>query len=277
MRVLAWTDPRHPTVLNPVIVNDPKFAIIDETEDHIVVDKPAPLKIHPSTPGGAETLWDGLRGLLAFELANGGQISIINRLDRETSGAVLIAKTARKARQLGMAMQRRQISKHYLAVVLGRPEWDEITLQAPILRKGELTPSPIWVRQMVHPQGTPCETFFRVMRRSTSPFGPITLVEAQPKTGRMHQLRVHLAHLGHPIVGDKIYGHDETCYLDFIETGWTPDLAKRLHFHRHMLHSWQLRVETEGFCAHWTAPIPSAWSPLLQDFSPEKTRINDIC
>jgi len=255
-------------VLNPSIANDPQFTVLDETADYIVVDKPAPLKIHPSTPGGVETLWDGLRGLLAYELANGGQISIINRLDRETSGVVLVAKTAKKARQFGLAMQRRQIRKHYLALVHGWPEWQEITLDAPILRKGEITPSPIWVRQMVHPQGAPCETHFRVIERAHAPCGPVALVEAQPKTGRMHQLRVHLSHLGHPIVGDKIYGHDERCYLDFIDHGWTEPLAARLYFHRQMLHSWQLLVETDGFSGHWTAPIPSAWSPFLKESEP---------
>lgn len=264
-------------MLNSSIANDPKFAVLDESEDHIVVDKPAPLKIHPSTPGGVETLWDGLRGLLAYEIANGGQISIINRLDRETSGAVLIAKNARTARQFGLAMQRRQITKHYLAVVLGWPDWQERTLEAPLLRKGEITPSPIWVRQMVHPNGAPCTTHFRVLQRATAPFGPVSLVEAQPKTGRMHQLRVHLSHLGHPIVGDKIYGQDETCYLDFIDSGWTPDLARRLHFHRHMLHSWKLQVETDSFSAQWTAPLPTAWTPFLKDFSSEDRRMFDIC
>ena len=69
------------------IANNPHFTILDETEDYIVVDKPAPLQIHPKKPGGPVTLYDGLRELLAYEIANGGQVSIINRLDRETSVA----------------------------------------------------------------------------------------------------------------------------------------------------------------------------------------------
>ena len=263
--------------MQPSIANDPKFTVLDESPDYIVVDKPAPLKIHPSTPGGPETLWDGLRGLLAFELANGGQISIINRLDRETSGVVLIAKSAKSARLFGLAMQRRQFQKRYLALVHGWPSWSHTTLVAPILRKGELLPSPIWVRQMVHPSGSPCQTTFHVLHRSTSSFGPVSLIEAQPKTGRMHQLRVHLSHLGHPIVGDKIYGLDERCYLDFIDHGWTPDLAARLHSHRHLLHSWQLQLETPDLSLHWTAPIPTSWSPFLQASQTDPHSIKDIC
>src|SRR5690242_14369264 len=77
----------------------PEFAVVDEGEDWLVVDKPALLLVHPTKPNGAVTLWDGLRDLLSFEIANGGQVSIVNRLDRETSGLVLVAKNAATARQ----------------------------------------------------------------------------------------------------------------------------------------------------------------------------------
>lgn len=115
---------------------NPHFSILDETEDYIVVDKPAPLQAHPSTPNGSWTLWHGLNALLAYELANGGQISIINRLDRETSGTVLVAKHQAAARRFGLAMQDRQIHKTYLALVHGWPEWETLDLQAPLRRKG---------------------------------------------------------------------------------------------------------------------------------------------
>ena len=77
----------------------PDFAIVDERDDYVVVDKPPFLLAHPTKPNGEATLWTKLQELLAFELANGGQVSIINRLDRETSGLVLIAKTAAAARR----------------------------------------------------------------------------------------------------------------------------------------------------------------------------------
>src|SRR5258708_3991670 len=83
----------------------PDFTIIDETQDYIVVDKPTQLLIHPSKPDGARSLWAELRQLLVFEIANGGQVSVINRLDRETSGIVLVAKTAGAPRPLWVLVE----------------------------------------------------------------------------------------------------------------------------------------------------------------------------
>lgn len=244
------------------IANNTRFTVLDETADFIVVDKPAPLQIHPKKPDGAPTLYDGLRELLAFEIANGGQVSIINRLDRETSGVVLVAKNAAAARRFGLAMQARLFHKTYTALVLGWPEWDELICSASILRKGEVEPSPIWVKQMVHPEGAECCTELRVIRRGEKSGRKIALIEARPVTGRMHQIRVHLAHLGHPVLGDKIYGADESCYLDFIETGWTADLETRLLLPRHALHSRALSAEIDGEGFQWSAPLPGdmrAW------------------
>src|SRR5579862_4439794 len=113
------------------------FCIIAESDQWIVVDKPPFLQAHPSKPGQTRTLWDELRGLLAFEIVCGGQISIINRLDRETSGLLIVAKTHLAARRLSMAMARRRISKEYLAVVWGWPERERWTENGPLLRQGD--------------------------------------------------------------------------------------------------------------------------------------------
>lgn len=240
------------------------FSIIDETDDYIVVDKPAPLQIHPGSLHGAPTLWHGLRDLLAYEMANSGQVSIINRLDRETSGVVLVAKNAAWARLFGIAMQEHQIRKTYHAIVHGWPEWETLDLDAPILRKGEVMESPIWVRQAVHPDGTPCQTLFRTLRRCKHPrAGRLALVEARPLTGRMHQIRVHLSHLGLPILGDKIYGLDEQCYLEFIETGWTPALEARLFSSRQALHSQRMEVSSPGFQGGWECRPPAEMQSWL--------------
>jgi 23S rRNA pseudouridine1911/1915/1917 synthase len=239
------------------------FTILDEADDYIVVDKPAPLQIHPGSLHGAPTLWHGLKDLLAYEMANGGQVSIVNRLDRETSGTVLVAKNAATARLFGMAMQERRIHKAYHAIVHGWPQWAELDLNAPILRKGEVTESPIWVKQMVHEDGSPCQTIFRTLRCvEHERAGKLALVEARPITGRMHQIRVHLSHLGLPILGDKIYGLDEQCYLDFIDTSWTPDLERRIFSSRQALHSHRLEIETPSFSRTWECPLPAemqAW------------------
>src|SRR5216117_543639 len=107
------------------------FQIIDETDEYIVVDKPAFLLVHPTKTDQRTTLWKELRELLAFEIANGGQVSIVNRLDRETSGVVLVAKTSAAARRFGLLMQDRQLHKEYLAIVSGWPEWENIVVDAP--------------------------------------------------------------------------------------------------------------------------------------------------
>src|SRR2546430_12386285 len=101
----------------------PRFKIIDETDDYIVVDKPAFLLTHPTKPDQRTTLWKELRDLLAFEIANGGQVSIVNRLDRETSGVVLVAKTSAAARRFGLLMQERRLQKEHLAIGWDWPNW----------------------------------------------------------------------------------------------------------------------------------------------------------
>jgi len=242
----------------------PDIAIIDETPDYVVVDKPPYLLVHPTKPDGPPTLWKELRELLAFEIANGGQVSIVNRLDRETSGLVLVAKTSPAARKFGLLMQEQQLKKEYLAIVWGWPDWDKRTVDAPLDRQGKHQTSAIWLKQMIHAKGAPAQTEFRVERRftrsttsaavsvSNSKDEKFSLIRAIPRTGRTHQIRVHLASVGHPIVGDKIYGPDERLYLQFIETGWTPELEQQLLLPRHALHSDKLAINGEK---EWTSPL----------------------
>jgi len=220
-----------------------------------VVDKPPHMEAHPSKPNGRVTLWDGLRELLAYELVNGGQVSLINRLDRETSGLTLVAKHRAAARELHLQMQARCFLKEYLAIVWGWPA-DEFTIEAPILRQGSRLPSPIYLKQTVHPEGALASTRFQVEKRYTGATCNGTrfaLVRAFPQTGRMHQIRVHLSFAGFPVVGDKLYGPDENCYLEFIQTGWTPNLARRLLLPRHALHSAALHLPGQNLS--WRAPL----------------------
>ena len=247
------------------------FSVVDESADWIVVNKPAPLQIHPSKPGGPPTLWHGLRELLAYDLANGSALSIINRLDRETSGLVLIAKNPAAARAFNKAMMRREISKEYVALVTGWPEQDEWTVEAPILRRGDVEESPIYLMQKVHPEGVPSQTDFRVLRRVVHPTTAgdrFALVAAVPCTGRMHQIRVHLHHSGYPVVGDKLYGPDPQWYLRQISAGWTPAAAAALLLPRQALHSAGLGVTlVDQPPLAWTAPLPAEWNYFLTDKS----------
>jgi 23S rRNA pseudouridine1911/1915/1917 synthase len=260
----------------------------------VVVNKPPFLLIHPTKPNGAPTLWKQLRELLAFEIASGGQVSIVNRLDRETSGLVLVAKTAAAARDFGLLMQQRSLRKEYLAIVWGWPEWEHKLINAPLDRQGKHQHSLIWLKQMIHAAGAPAQTEFYVERRftkctrrpssaasrlplpnqgedegegrnqlhadnSTRSEEKFSIVRAIPSTGRTHQIRVHLASIGHPIVGDKIYGPDEQLYLRFIETGWTHELKQKLLLPRHALHSAKLAVADHR---EWSSALP----PDLAEF-----------
>ena len=245
--------------MKPSVRTNRNFRIVDESDEWIVIDKPPHLEAHPSKPGGAYTLWDGLRELLAFEIANGGQVSIINRLDRETSGLTLVCKTAGAARRFATWMEERRIHKEYLAVVFGWPERDHYEIDAPLARLGAHQASAIWLKQGVHPLGAEARTAIHVEKRfekQTANGTRFSLVRAVPETGRTHQIRVHAAHIGHPLVGDKIYGPDECHYLEFIDTGWTEELARSLLLPRHALHSAVLKIDTPGAPLEWRAPLP---------------------
>jgi 23S rRNA pseudouridine1911/1915/1917 synthase len=280
-----------------------EFKIVDETHEYLVVDKPPFLLMHPTKPDGRPTLWKELRHLLAFEIANGGQVSIVNRLDRETSGLVLVAKTSSAARRFGLLMQQQRLKKEYLAIVWGWPDWNEQMVDGPLDRQGKHRESAIWLKQMIHPAGAPAQTEFFVEQRFTrstrtteqpslSPLpsrreneepalsgsrtgeesGQVwawnsngederfALIRAVPRTGRTHQIRVHLASIGYPVVGDKIYGPDEKLYLRFINAGWTTQLERQLLLPRHALHGTKLTIEGEH---EWTSPLPADLAEFL--------------
>lgn len=240
------------------------FAVVDESADWIVVDKPAPLIVHPTNNYKPEpTLIGGVESLLAYEMVNGARLSIINRLDRETSGLVVIAKNKTAARTLCRAMERRQIEKHYYAIIFGWPEWESCEVDAPILRKGEVEPSAIWVKQMVHPEGKVCRTGFELIEKREVLGARVSLVKAKPHTGRMHQIRVHASYLGHPLVGDKIYGEDEGCYLRFIESGWTAQLQEKLLMPRQALHACGMCIDLDEAKLEWKIGLATDMEAFL--------------
>lgn len=240
--------------------NQAEFGLLGETADFLAVDKPAGLLVHPTKPDGPRTLWDGLRDLLGYELVTGGQISIINRLDRETSGVVLVAKHAAAARQAGLAMQRGEIRKEYLALVFGWPRWTEIEVNAPLLRLGEVADSDVWLKRAVHPEGAESITRFRLESRHKVGDKCFALVRAWPLTGRTHQIRVHLAHVESPVLGDKIYARGSRHYLDFIESGWTQALEDELWMSRHALHCTGMAMDG----LEWKSPLPADMQAFLE-------------
>lgn len=233
----------------------PTFRVIDETEDWVVVDKPAPLIIHPANNKPEPTLLGGLQQLYSYEIENGACLGIVTRLDRETSGVVLIAKHTAAARELGMVFERREALKEYLAIVSGWPGAETWTCRGRICRAGDIGASDIWVRQVVDPRGKDCSTRFVVVMRFERDGGKFSLVRCFPETGRMHQIRVHLAAGGFPIVGDKLYSGDGSEYLAWMKNGWTPELAKNLGLPRQALHAAGLGLHWQGKWISWEAGL----------------------
>lgn len=240
----------------------PSFLVIDETEDWVIVDKPAPLIVHPANNKPEPTLLGGLKKLFAYEIENGACLGIVTRLDRETSGIVLVAKHTAAARELGMIFERREAHKEYLAIVRGWPEHDTWTCNARICRAGDIGISDIWVRQVTDPRGKYCSTRFIVEQRFEREGRRFSLVRCFPETGRMHQIRVHLAAGGFPIVGDKLYSGDGSEYLAWMKDGWDSELSAKLGLPRQALHAASLGVNWEGSDVFWEAALPAD----LQDF-----------
>lgn len=240
------------------------FRVLDESADWIVVDKPAPLIVHPANRKPEPTLLGGVEHLLAYEIENGARPAIVNRLDRDTSGVVLIAKHTAAARELGMIFERREAVKEYLAVAVGWPGVDSWGCAESIIRAGDLGPSPIWVRQIVSPAGRDCLTHFQVERRFERGGDRFSLIRCFPETGRMHQIRVHLAHSGHPIVGDKLYSGDGSEYLAWMANGWTPKLEKTLRLPRHALHAASLSVPWGGGLIRWQSELADELADFVE-------------
>jgi 23S rRNA pseudouridine1911/1915/1917 synthase len=224
---------------------------------------------------------------------------LINRLDRETSGLVIVAKNERAARILGKQVLRREIQKEYVAICWGEFEQENGVVDKPI---GLTKESVVYTKRVVVPTGReagkPCVTEFAVERRLTGSIGGtgvparaiggctgteacatiykttsahqgFTVVRLRPRTGRAHQLRVHMAWLGHPIVGDKVYGPDETLYLQFIKEGVTEEMLGQLLLPRHALHAEcvAFRHPGTGLSCEFRAELPADMKTFIDEHS----------
>jgi 23S rRNA pseudouridine1911/1915/1917 synthase len=163
---------------------------------------------------------------------------LVNRLDRETSGLMVIAKNHDSASALGKLLAGSGVTKRYWAIVHGHVEADKQVIDAPL---GKDDASVVAIKDCVRPDGAPSRTAFTVLRRLTRDGRPFTWLDIAPETGRKHQIRIHLAHIGHPIVGDKIYGGDEGRYLRFIDDALTDDDRTSLLVPNQLLHAYALR------------------------------------
>lgn len=228
-----WLDVTLPVVAAPQPVPEPVPGLVVRYEDGdlIVVDKPAGVAAHP-TPG-----WTGptvLQGLLAggHQIATSGAAErqgIVHRLDANTTGLMVVAKSEHAYRVLKQAFRDREVDKRYHALVQGHPDPLRGTIDAPIARH----PSGDG-RFAVVADGRPATTHYDTLEA----FRAASLVEVKLETGRTHQIRVHMAAVRHPCVGDRLYGAD-------------PVLAARLGITRQWLHARQLGFAHPGD-GHWT-------------------------
>lgn len=218
--------------------SEPLLTVVHEDADILVVDKPAGLVVHPSKDGERSSLIGRVRLYLGH--AEG---RLVNRLDRETSGLVLVAKSAAVAGELGRLLAGSEVEKAYLAVVHGAFPAGPVVIDAPL---GKDAGSPVAIKDHVREDGAPAETHVVLDRHVTHEGRQLSLVQVRPRTGRKHQIRIHLAHVGHPIVGEKIYGGDETRYLRLVTGALTDDDRSALVVEHHALHAARLQFSWRG-------------------------------
>ena len=226
---------------NIFIPQDIPIDVVFENQDLLVVNKQPYVVVHPTKGHPDGTIGNGIA---KHFMDNGfdGKIRFINRLDRDTSGLLLIAKNGYAQQIISNQMQDDAVEKRYMALVLGVVEKDADTICLPIGR-----PNPEDLRRAVMEDGQESVTHYEVVQR----FEGATLVKIRLETGRTHQIRVHFSHLGHPLIGDELYG----CPSDQIQ--------------RQALHSYYLRFQLPRTC-EWVnleAELPHDFLALIDTFS----------
>ena len=230
----------------PRLVDPAEFPrwIVEEDGDVIVLNKPGDIVCHPSKNGPWSSLVGACREHLGLP-----RVHMIYRLDRETSGVMVFAKNSVMAGRLQTAVEGRRVRKLYLAILCGELR-ETVVVDAPL---GRDLASPIVARQAVvrGPEGRAAMTEFLPLAWG----GGYTLARVRPRTGRQHQIRVHAAELGCPLLGDKLYGPDQLLFLEFIRDGFTPRLAAQLTLPRHALHALQMSFDPGEGGRTFRAPL----------------------
>jgi 23S rRNA pseudouridine1911/1915/1917 synthase len=236
--------PAEPPLVDPTDLR--QWVLLDDPQ-LLVIDKPGWLVVHPSKNGP----WSSLAGAVREEFKPDA-IRFVFRLDRETSGVIVLAKTEAAAGRLGKAILKRNIGKLYVALLEGE-------LTGPVRVRESLGPDPtasVTVKSRVVPADSPgaqeAETIFHPLAVR----GGFSLVGIELLTGRKHQIRAHAEWLKHRVVGDKLYGPDPGLYLEFATKGWTERHSALLATTRQALHCAAIDLRQTGMDYLLTAPWP---------------------
>lgn len=220
--ITLWLPAPEPVTVQPETI---PLDIIFEDDDLIVLDKPAGLVVHPAHGHQRGTLVNALLArypdLAALDPAgpdSTGRPGLVHRLDRDTSGLMIVARTPTALRHLQRQFKARTVEKIYLALVFGRPQAPEGIIDVPLGRDPRQRQ-----KFAARPDGKPARTHFRLLED----YGHYSLLQIGLETGRTHQIRVHLAWLGCPVVGDTVYGRKKNA----------------LGLSRQFLHAWRLRFQ----------------------------------
>ena len=206
-------------------------------EEFVLFDKPSGVLVHPQTKDTPYSLIDELK----FQF--GRDANIAHRIDQETSGLVLCARNKISEREIKMMFQERDMKKKYLAMVHGEFK-EELCVEAPLLRS-QVQSAKVRMVVTVHETGKASKTDFKPLEYF--PELDMTLVECLPHTGRQHQIRVHLFHVKHPIVGDPVYGQSEENFVRYLDRVLTPqDRINLSGATRLLLHANELEFSLYG-------------------------------
>jgi len=234
----------------------PPYSIIFEDERLIAVNKAPGISI-----GGDR--WDESKERLdkLLERSPGiGKIFTVHRIDRETSGIVVFAKDRETHRRLSLAFEQRIVKKLYICVVHGRPSWEETSCDLALVPNGNKLHMTIIDKY----RGKESHTDFKLLLSA----GNYSVLEARPQTGRIHQIRVHAAAIGHPVVCDALYGKESPVLLSSFKRDWRGDhFEEKPLLSRLGLHARELTLPNEQFFA---APLPKDMASLINQLEKNK-------